>query len=190
VSLPLPVLATIVGAALVQASHAVVYAFSSLHWQSKGFSAVAIGGLWSQGVIAEVCLFIIAGRYLRGLSGAKILLVAGALAAIIRWTAMAFDPPFAALVALQSLHAFTFAATHLGSVFLLSLLAPEAFQAQAQGWLAALWAGIMALLTSLAGFLLPTWGEGTYFVMAAVAASGLAFLLFAVTRASAEPTSR
>lgn len=174
-----PVLATIVGAALVQASHAVVYAFSSLHWQDKGYSGMAIGSLWSLGVIAEVGFFIIAGRYLRGLQGATILLLTGALVAVVRWTAMAADPPFEALLALQTLHAFTFAATHLGSVFMVSLLAPQAFQAQAQAWLAALWAGVMAMLTSLAGFLQPGLGEMTYLIMAGVSALGFAFLAVA-----------
>ena len=87
------------------------------------------------------------------------------------------------LVVLQLTHGFTFAATHLGSIFLLSRLAPSSMQSQVQGWLAAAWAGFMAILTSLVGQYYGTWGEEVYGGMAAIAAVGLV-LLFAVAFAT------
>lgn len=171
------VLAIVIGgAALVQASHAVLYAFASLHWQAKGLDGVAIGGLWALGVVAEIAVFAGAGRVTGGLKGGLALTLAGGAAALLRWIGMALDPSGAALIGLQILHGLSFGATHLGSIFLLHHLAPEGLRSQAQGWLAATWAGVMALLTSVSGVVYAAWGEDTYGLMAGVAAIGLALL--------------
>jgi PPP family 3-phenylpropionic acid transporter len=170
------VLLTVGGAALVQASHAVLYAFSSLHWERSGLSGLSIGALWATGVLAEIALFAGAGLRLSRVPGGVALVLAGGVAATLRWLGMAADPTVAALVALQALHGLSFGATHLGSIFLLHRLAPPGFQAQAQGWLAALWAASMAVLTSLAGWLYPSWGQQTYLGMAAVSGAGLLML--------------
>jgi PPP family 3-phenylpropionic acid transporter len=178
----------IAGAALVQASHAVLYAFASLHWQAQGLDGVAIGALWALGVLAEILVFAFAGRVACGQRGGAALVLAGGTTAVLRWTAMASDPAGASLAGLQLLHGLSFGATHLGSVFLLHRLSPEGLRAQAQGWLAATWAGVMALLTSVSGALYPTWGEASYGLMALVAALGLA-LLATATLALRRPVS-
>ncbi len=41
-------------AALIQGSHAVYYAFGTLHWQAVGYSDDLIGALWAEGVVAEI----------------------------------------------------------------------------------------------------------------------------------------
>lgn len=174
---PLLLVGTIAGAALVQASHAGFYGFGTLHWQAVGVSGAAMGGLWALGVLSEVVLFAFLGYRLSGPAGAVWLLVAAAGAAILRWGGMSQDPGSAALIGLQLLHGVTFGATHLGSIFLLSRLAPGRMQASAQAWLAGSWAGAMALLTTLSGGLYESWGEQIYLVMAGVAAVGLLFLL-------------
>ena len=90
---------------------------------------------------------------------------------------MAQEPGLATLVILQLTHGMTFGATHLASIFLLARLAPDSMQARAQAWLAGCWAGGMAVLTTLCGWLYEAWGEQIYLVMAAVAAIGLTLLL-------------
>src|SRR6185436_16725402 len=50
-------LAIAAAASLIQASHAVYYAFSTLDWTAKGFDGVTIGALWALGVAAEIVLF-------------------------------------------------------------------------------------------------------------------------------------
>ncbi len=52
----------LLAAAMIQGSHALLYAFGSLHWRAQGFSGGTIGALWSIGVIAEVALFAVSGR--------------------------------------------------------------------------------------------------------------------------------
>lgn len=169
--------AVIVGAALVQASHAAFYGFGTLHWQANGLSGAAMGGLWALGVLSEIVLFALLGYRIRGSAGAAGLLVVAAAVTMLRWAGMAQDPGGAGLVLLQLTHGMTFGATHLGSVFLLARLAPRGMQARAQAWLAGGWAGAMAALTTLCGRLYESWGEQIYLVMFAVAALGLALLL-------------
>lgn len=173
----------IAGAALVQASHAAFYGFSTLHWQAAGIQGAAMGGLWALGVLSEVALFASMGYRIRGIGAASAILVAAAATTVLRWGAMSQDPGLSALVALQLTHGVTFGATHLCSIFLLARLAPSRVQARAQTWLAGGWAGSMAVLTMLSGRLYESWGESIYLIMAAVAAAG--FLLLLVVAAGA-----
>ncbi len=41
-------------AGMVQTSHAVYYAFGTLHWRAAGYTETVIGALWAEGVIAEI----------------------------------------------------------------------------------------------------------------------------------------
>jgi PPP family 3-phenylpropionic acid transporter len=168
---------TIAGASLVQASHAAVYGFSTLHWQSLGISGGVMGCLWAAGIVSEIIFFSLLGYVVRGTSGAAALLVASGAIATLRWAGMAFDPQIGFLVLLQFTHGLTFGATHLSSIFLLARFAPEGMLAQAQAWLAACWAGLMATLTTLAGHLYGSWGEQVYALMAAAAATGFLLLI-------------
>jgi PPP family 3-phenylpropionic acid transporter len=61
------------------------------------------------------------------------MIMLGGIGGVIRWTAMAFDPPTAALPLLQVLHALSFAATHLGTMHYLAQVAPAHGGATAQG---------------------------------------------------------
>lgn len=177
---PLIVAAIILGAAAVQASHALAYGFSTLHWQSEHVSGGLTGLLWALGVVSEVALFAGAGRFIRHPAAPGMLLLLGAAAAVLRWVDMANDPRPALLAVLQLGHGLTFGATHLGSIMLLARLAPSTKRVQAQGWLAAAWAGLMAILTAVSGQLYPAFGESLYLVMALTAFAGLLLAAWAV----------
>jgi PPP family 3-phenylpropionic acid transporter len=160
-------------AGAVQAAHAVFYAFGVLHWRALGMSASAIGLLWAIGVAAEIGLFAFSRAIVQRL-GATELIVVGALAALVRWLSMAFDPPLFLLVPLQLLHALTFGATHLGAMhFIERTVGPEragtaqAFHATATSCVAM--GGAMALSGVLFGKL----GGQSYLAMAAIAFLGL-----------------
>lgn len=172
----------LVASSFTQAAHAVFYTFGVLHWQAEGLSAAATGGLWATGVLAEVWLFAVAGSRLRRVAS-ETLLLAGAGAALIRWTAMAFDPPFEALIALQVLHALTFGATHLGAIQLISRLAPEGLAGTVQALYSTVALGIMLGLATLAsGSLYEAFHGGAYLAMsglsliALIAAAGVSLL--------------
>jgi PPP family 3-phenylpropionic acid transporter len=174
-----PLAGIIIGASAVQVSHAMYYAFSSLRWASDGMAGTTIGALWSVSVFSEVAFFAFAMRFSRFLGGPLAMLRLGAGAAAIRWSVMALDPPIGLLILLQIGQGITFGATHLGSMVAISRFAPRDVQARAQGWLAAAWAGLTAILTAAEGAIYPQIHERAYWIMVAVALSGLALFALA-----------
>ncbi|MCL4768660.1 MAG: MFS transporter [Hyphomicrobiaceae bacterium] len=167
----------VLAAGLVQSSHAVFYAFGVLHWQAQGISSTTIGVLWSIGVLFEVMLFAGAGRLVHSV-GPLGFILAGGVAAVVRWGAMAFDPPLAVLLPLQALHALTFGATHLGAMHYIHRTVPLEQAGTAQALLAAVTGGIgMGAATLLAGLLYGPFGGSSYLAMAAIAGAGTAAAL-------------
>ncbi|MBS7536257.1 MFS transporter [Ancylobacter sonchi] len=184
--IPAVLLVGLGAAALVQGSHGVLYAFSSLHWQAKGLSGGAIGALWAVGVAAEVALFHVGTRLTRRL-GPPLLIALGGACAVIRFAAMGLDPPAALLPLLQMLHAGTFACTYLGMVELVARHAPAGRGASLQAL--ATW-GVtigVALCTLVAG---PLWGRigaGTFFLSAGLGAAGVLLALITHRLREREP---
>ena len=168
--------ATVVGASLIQASHAVLYGFATLQWQSEGIDGTAIGALWALGVVAEIVLFATSARLVARVGAANMILIGG-LGAVVRWTAMGFGPPVLLLPALQLLHALSFGATHLGAMDMLSQLAHRKGGATAQGDFAAVQGGTFAVAMGASGGLVAAFGSAAYFAMAAIAAAGFAIAL-------------
>ena len=164
----------IVAASLISASHAIYYAFGTLHWRAQGFPAGTIGVLWSIGVVAEIGLFIFSGRIVGKTGAAKLLMLAG-LGACLRWAFMAFDPPLLATVALQCLHALSFGAAHVAAIHFLAHAVPEDQAATAQGLYAATVSGlVLGVVTIASGPLYRILGGEAYAVMTAVALCGTA----------------
>jgi PPP family 3-phenylpropionic acid transporter len=162
-------LAVTAAAALVQASHAVYYGFSTIEWQAAGLGGRAIGALWALGVLAEIALFAVSGRMP---IASTTLLLAGACGAVVRWSAMALDPPTVLLPVLQCLHALSFGATHLGAVSFMARAAPAGSAATAQGYLAVALGLVMAVTMGISGALYARWGGLAYLAMAIAAAAG------------------
>ena len=157
----------------IQAAHAVFYTFGVLHWRSQGISSGWAGVLWAIGVITEIGLFAFSRR-IGALLGSIGLIGIGALAGVLRWTLMAFDPPLALLLPLQALHGLTYGATHIGAVHWMSERIPQAQAGTAQAIYAAVTHGIaMGAATIAAGSLYATWQGGAYLAMAAVSGVGL-----------------
>jgi MFS transporter, PPP family, 3-phenylpropionic acid transporter len=162
-------LAVAAAASLIQASHAVFYGFSALDWRAGGLDGAAIAALWALGVAAEIVLFAISGRLP---IAPTTLLMVGAAGAVIRWGAMAFDPPTILLPPLQCLHALTFGASHLGALGFMARTIPPKLGATAQGYLAVALGLVMAASMALAGLLYAHWGSLAYWAMAVLAAAG------------------
>jgi PPP family 3-phenylpropionic acid transporter len=169
-------LAVVAAAGLIQASHATFYGFSTLDWKSAGLGGVTIGILWSIGVIAEIVLFAMSGRFPPLLSPANLLLIGG-LAALLRWIAMAANPPFWMLPPLQSLHALSYGATHLGTMGVIGRIAPRRLGATAQSYLSIVLGLSMAGMTALAGALFEAYGALSYAAMALAAGIGVLIAL-------------
>jgi PPP family 3-phenylpropionic acid transporter len=161
------------GAAAVQSSHAVFYTFGVIEWQRQGISATWCAVLWAVGVAVEIGLFAFSGAFVARL-GAIGLLMSGALAGVVRWTAMAFDPPLAALLPLQALHGFTFGAAHLGALHFMSATVAPSQAATAQALYASVTSGIgLGLATLAAGPLYGALGGHAYSAMAVLCLGGV-----------------
>ncbi|KAB2849671.1 MAG: MFS transporter [Hyphomicrobiaceae bacterium] len=167
----------LVAASATGTSHALIYAFGTVHWLSQSISPATTGLLWAIGVIAEVVLFLFS-RVVVERVGAVTLIVIGGTAAIVRWGLMAFDPPVAALFLLQALHGATFGAAHLGAMHFIARAIPERLGATAQGVYSATTGGIvMAAMFFLSGRLYGQLGGRAYLAMAVLGLIGAAAAL-------------
>lgn len=162
----------IAAAAAIQASHAMVLGFASVHWAESGHSDAFIGVAWAIGVAVETLVFAVFGRWVAGPDRAVGLMIAGGLAATARWSIMAFDPNDAVLLVVQASHGLSFAATHAGTMLLIAEMAPVDRRARVQGWLTAAIAGLTAVLTVASGPLIVRFGEHSYFAMTIFALAG------------------
>jgi len=168
-----PVLVFMLGAALVQASHGVLYGFATIHWREAGISEGVIGALWAEGVIAEIILFAISGALLKKLQPVHFLILA-ALAGIVRWVILAETTALPALVAAQLLHAFTFGATHLAGLHFIARMIPANYAATAQSiYSSTAVGGAMAISTMAAGVLYENFGGQAFYAMAAMCVAGM-----------------
>ncbi|MDO1558234.1 MFS transporter [Brevundimonas sp. 2R-24] len=181
-------LGAVVAVGLIQASHAVYYAFSAIVWQGQGYSAQTSGLLWGFSVAVEIAFLwlIDPWRKRRGI-GPWTLLVVGAAAGLVRWGALALEPSLLWLWPLQALHALTFAATFMASLELAQTLAPKGAATAAQMLNSTLSSGVlMGLATVFAGALFEAAGTLAYFGSAALCGLGL-LLAMAVARKAARP---
>jgi MFS transporter, PPP family, 3-phenylpropionic acid transporter len=177
-------LAIMTASALIQGSHVAYYIFASIVWKQSGLGGLTIAGLWSLGVLAEIAVFALSPRF--ALSSAM-LVVIGALSAVIRWVITAQDPPIGILSMVQLAHGLTFGLTQVGTMGLLVHYVPGHVMARGQGYLAAC-SGIVASSTSiLSGIVYAHYGQGVYYVMAAMAASGAALIWSARRSLSHQP---
>lgn len=98
---------------LLQGAHAAYYGFSAIYWQSAGYSASAVGYLWSLGVVAEVIIFALSHKLFRRFS-ARDLLLLSAVCGVVRWGLMGWSTELPWLIVVQILHCGTFTVCHGG----------------------------------------------------------------------------
>lgn len=172
-------LIVLISAGLIQGGHAVYYAFSFLRWEELGYSTFTIGCLWATGVIAEIFLLTRA----RGLArrfGPATLLAVGGMAAAIRWTITAFEPPLALLFLIQTMHAFTFAAAYLGAIEFLDRAAPLRLVNTGMTLMSTTGVGaVTGIATVIAGFVWRAHGSAPAYLM--MAGMGACAFLAALT---------
>ncbi|HYD99092.1 MAG TPA: MFS transporter [Alphaproteobacteria bacterium] len=181
------VLTLFLAAGLIQNSHAVMNGYASLHWQSLGISAQGISAIWTAGVTAEIALFFAAAWFTRFIGPARWMLIGGGVA-ILRWGLAAVATAPLALGALQTLHAFSFAATHLGTLALLQRFVPAERYGTAMGLYSALPLGLGAIVANgLSGLLFDRLGGQAFLAMAVLAGIGTLFVLPLLTAGRTAP---
>jgi PPP family 3-phenylpropionic acid transporter len=158
--------------ALLHGSHAVLYAFGTMHWQSVGISEATIGGLWSMGVLAEIVLFALSGKAQRSL-GSRGLLLCAAAGGVLRWPLLGVVTDASLLFVVQGLHALTFGALHLGAISYVQERVDQSATATVTSLYAAS-AGVgTGLMMLAAGPLFASLGPNAFIVMAALSAAGM-----------------
>ena len=162
-----------ISAGLIQSAHAFYYSFSTLAWKQQGIPESLTGVLWAVGVAAEIAFLWFCEPWRRRI-GPRNLLVLGGLAAVVRWTALAFSPPLWLVFPLQVLHFLSYAATFLASLQLAERLSSPRNASAAQTVNSALSGGIlMGLATMASGPLFDRFGSHGYLLMAAMSIAGL-----------------
>ncbi len=169
---------------LIQSAHAFYYGFSTLAWKQQGVPESLTGVLWGVGVAVEVAFLWFFEPWQRRV-GPRNLLVMGGVAAIVRWTALAFSPPLWMVIPLQCLHVLTYAAVFIASLRLVERLSTPRNASAAQAINSALSGGLlMGVATLASGPLFDRFGAYGYLLMSAMCVLGLvgAFRLYAVGR--------
>lgn len=162
----------LIACGLIQGSHAVYYAFATLHWRAAGYSETVIGALWAWGVICEVVLFAFGAAAVRRCGGTGLIALAG-IAATVRWIGTGLGDDLPVLVALQTLHAASFGAAHLGAMHWMGRHVDPSLSATAQSLYSAIVFGLfLGGLLWAAGWLYAELHGAAFLPMAAIGLAG------------------
>ncbi len=163
------VIALVVCALLMQASHGPYYTFYTIYMEGVGYSRTVVGGLWALGVIAEVGIFLIIGRLLHHFGMRQLLLLAYVLA-LIRWVLTGALPDVVPVVLLaQLLHAATFGLHHAAAIALIHRHFRGRHHGKGQGIYAGLGLGLGGALGSwYSGLVWQELGASAAFMTAAL----------------------
>jgi PPP family 3-phenylpropionic acid transporter len=124
--------AFLLSAALLQLSFGAYYGFFALYVLDLGYSGQATGWLVALGVLAEVVIFLQAGKLIKA-CGVKWILVISILLTALRWYLLAVSADYPAILVLsQILHAFSFGMTHAASMHFIHHYFGNKFQSQGQ----------------------------------------------------------
>ncbi len=160
------------GTALIQSSHAVYYGFGSIHWKNNGISEDWIGFLWAIGVLAEIVLFAFSSKVIARIGPARLIALAG-IAGLIRWPLTGMAITIGPLIGLQTLHALTFGATHLGAMHFIQSRIDPSLSATAQSlYSGVVMGGAMGLASLASGHLYQAYQGSAYYAMGGMAAIG------------------
>lgn len=158
--------------ALLQLSFGAYYGFFALYLLDLGYSGQATGWLIALGVLAEVVIFLQAGKLI-SLFGVKWILVISILLTALRWylLAVAANNPVM-LVISQALHAFSFGMTHAASMHFIHHYFGKKFQSQGQAIYISVGFGIGGAIGGYGAGVFWQQGQGAEltFTLAAVAA--------------------
>jgi PPP family 3-phenylpropionic acid transporter len=173
-------LLVIVGASIAMSSQSMLYAFATNYWTGQGISGFEISFLWLAGVVAEILLFFISGRWLRRFSVWRLLIV-GALVTAVRWALFPLVSGFWPYLLLQCTHAFTYAMIHLGVQRFMMGRVGDGRGASAQGFYQAA-TSIFAVLSGWAsGYIFEDFGVYGFYAMSLSVLIGIGVILAAMT---------
>jgi len=161
--------------AFLQAGHAVLYGFGTKHWIANGVAESTIGWFWGVGVFTEILLFAWSAKVIAKIGAPGLLVVAG-LGAVVRWTTLGMTTDVAATFAIQTLHALSFGAMHLGAMsWIRENIAGPAVHRATSLYVAVAAGMALGIGMPLAGVLFEDFHGDAYYAMSAFAAIGTVF---------------
>ncbi len=159
----------VIVAMLLQFSHGPYYTFYSIYLEQLGYDRVAIGMLWSLGVVAEVLLFVVVHRALVRWQ-IKTILILSLLLSALRWYLIGFHATnFMVLLFAQLLHAASFGSFHAVAIEYVRRFFRDGHQGQGQALYSGIGFGAGGALGALVSGLLWDSGAQLVFAVAAVA---------------------
>lgn len=178
----------ILSALLLQVSFGPYYGFFALYLRDLGYSGQATGGFIALGVVAEVFIFMQAGRLIK-LCGVKGILIISTVLTAIRWFVLGAFPDYSfAIFSSQILHAFSFGMTHAASVHFIHHYFGLNFQARGQALYVSIGFGVGGAIGNYVAGLLWQQGIGAWsaFMFATAAAIASAVFLMLIPSARME----
>jgi PPP family 3-phenylpropionic acid transporter len=179
----------VTGTGVIVASHGLLYGFASIYWKDIGVSDQVIGFLWAWSVAAEVGIFLVFNRVFGAISSNAVLMIAGA-ASILRWIAFPAIEPLGLGVpgffGMQTLHALSTGLLLIGLQKMIGETVPEERTGAAQGIAYFANGFSMAVVTLACGPLYERLGGDGFYVMAVIAAVGLALIVAAALSPKAQ----
>ncbi len=174
----------LLAASLGNCSHGMLFAESTVHWVSLGFSTFHIGILWASAVLSEVALFFFSAYVISQVPLPRILCL-GLFGATMRWIGIGFAVSFWGMFAAQLLHAISFALTHLALMHFIRINVPQNLRNTAQGLYTAFAGGLLLSATQWVSGPLYEWAGGRAFLfMALISTLGFVVALFNLYRLS------
>lgn len=158
------ILLTLLGGALINASHALVNTYGILLWTQQGLSELVASLAVGIGVVVEVGLM----WWFRSLTGklsARACLLLAAACGLVRWVLLASEPSIVMLFAAQMLHGVTFGIAFLSCASFIARRVPEGSAARGQSLLAIMTTACMAIATYFSGQLFDEWAAKLYWIM-------------------------
>jgi PPP family 3-phenylpropionic acid transporter len=161
-------------AALLLGSHALHDTFAVIRWREAGITTATASLLWSESVVAEVVVFLLAGPALLHALGPAGAAMLAACAGVVRWSVLGATAQVVPLMLVEPLHGLTFALFHLAGMRVIGATVPRDLAATAQALYGTAAAGAATALLTLSSGFLYTWFEGrAFFAMAALCAVAL-----------------
>ena len=159
--------------ALIQSTHFFLGAMGALVWKIDGVAEGWIGPLIAISAAGEAVMMFFWRRVGPLMSARQMLIIAG-LVGLVRWVAMAFNPPLWLLFGLQALHAITLPFSYFGIMHFIANWAPEEIAAEAQSFSSALTQGFSVVTLLVFGWLIGIIGGEAYLVAGGMALAGAA----------------
>ena len=173
---------------LMYLSHGTFYGFFSIYLSELGYTDSRIGLQWAVAAGSELSIFFFASRILPRY-GSRGLLAACCLAAALRWLLIGSMHSFQWLIAVQTMHAFTFGLFHITSMRLVHRLFPEGSRSFGQALYTSFSGGLGSVLgLLLSGRLWANWHGRTFYVNAVIMA-GAFFLCLLMRDSRTSPES-